>query len=185
MSRPRVTRGPIDDIAATVADLSTRLRNLETVGHRHPVTPYLPENSPRVYRSVGTYSIPNNTTVAIPWEFIDDNTWGAWSLADPTKLYAPMTGRYFAVAQCRFAPSTVGSRVSFIEPNGAGYAIGSSRWDTLASSANSMYYQVVSQVVTFNAGDYIELKVSQNSGGALSFTSDNEYIVALSLILLA
>lgn len=39
MTRPRVTSGPIDDIAVTLASAQARLRNLETVGHEHPPDP--------------------------------------------------------------------------------------------------------------------------------------------------
>jgi len=39
MTRPRVTAGPLDDIAVTLASAQARLRNLETVGHEHPPAP--------------------------------------------------------------------------------------------------------------------------------------------------
>lgn len=39
MTRPRVTSGPVDDIGATISDLQSRIRNLETVGHQHPTAP--------------------------------------------------------------------------------------------------------------------------------------------------
>jgi len=187
VTRPRVTRGPIDDLAATVADLQARLRNLETVGHRHPALPYLPENSPRVYRTTNQ-SIPTGTTpTAISWEAVDDTTWNAWVIGSPTLLTAPVTGRYWASAYVTWAANATGVRTLAILRTSDTGTLASVQDDTLSSAANTMRQVATTPAFSLTAGDSVYCEVTQTSGGALNLRADiaNNLAPSFSLFLLA
>lgn len=187
MSRPRVTRGPIDDIAATVADLSARLRNLETVGHRHPTVPYLPENSPRVYRTTNQSIATGVTPTVLSWEAVDDTTWNAWVIGSPTLVTAPVTGRYWASAYVTWAANATGVRTVSILRTSDTATLAAVQDDTLGTAANTMRQVVTTPAFTLTAGDSVYVEVVQTSGGALNVRADiaGNLAPSFSLFLLA
>lgn len=186
MTRPRVTSGPVDDIAGVLADTSARIRNLETVGHQHPPAPaYTPANSPRAYRT-SNQTIPNNTATTLSWAGVDDNTWGAWSAGSPTLLVAPLTGRYIAIAQVRWLPNVAGWRNVGIFRTSDGDLLSSVQHDATASAAVTTRMVVTTPVIALTAGDSVYASAQQTSGGNL----DVQFIAgdigpSFSLILLA
>lgn len=108
-------------------------------------------------------TITNNVETAISFSNERWDTDGYWNVAQPTRLTIPKTGRYTVGGAVRWASNATGYRQVLLRVNGTSY-IGTK--NDQAITAGVHYIQVTS-TWEFSAGDYIELDVVQNSGGAL------------------
>jgi hypothetical protein len=109
-------------------------------------------------------SIANNTTTALTFNTERHDTHGFHSTSVNTgRLTIPGAGRYLVVGQAIFASNATGYRNAVIRLNGttiiAQHLIGAN-----ATDATGL---IVSTVWSFSAADYVELAVSQTSGGSL------------------
>ena len=117
----------------------------------------------RVYRTA-VQAIASGVQAAISW---DAETTDAKNLhntgLNPTRVTVGKAGRYQVLAQCAFTNNATGYRELQVHKNGV--AVSTLRLAPFATPAN--YYQIVASVLCA-AGDYLELKVTQNSGAALN-----------------
>lgn len=137
--------------------------------------------APRASRST-SQNIADNTEEAITFDGVNSDPWGCWSSGQATRLTAPLTGRYQAVASVQWTANGTGYRRILIEKTGTS-TVG--RLDQAsASAANPTWQTLTTAPFDMTAGDYIRLIVRQNSGGSLAVTNSSTFAPALSLIYL-
>ena len=112
-----------------------------------------------VTQSVGQ-SIASGSPVALSFDTPNINNRSLWTAGSPTQLRAPIPGLYLAIGHVAFGSFVVGQTTQFlIYKNGtyAGYNNGGFDADTRCN---------VIGLLNLAQNDYIEFRVSQNSGGA-------------------
>lgn len=126
-----------------------------------------------VVNSTAAQSLANAIEAAISWGAkVHDSAASleVWDPANPTRLVAHRTGVYDIAFNGAFASNATGYRRARLTKNGAGF-VGSA--DISIPSAPTPVATSVSGTargIPLNAGDYIELRCTQNSGGALDFS---------------
>lgn len=115
-------------------------------------------------------SIPDSTETAISFDTTRYDTMRMFDLAAPTRLTAPVSGKYSMGGSVNFAAIGPGATLKYIALNVNGIAVAKEDWDAVASQTHILAaeYELV-------RGDYIELVVWQNSGGALSVATRSNY----------
>lgn len=138
--------------------------------------------APRVSRSTAQ-SIPDSTDTAITFDGDNSDAWGAWVVGEPTRVYAPVSGRYMAVATVHFAGNATGVRAAWIEKDGTSTL---ARVQHISASAGlPTWLNVTTPPFDMTAGtDYVRLIVRQTSGGALDVNNSSTFSPALGLIYL-
>lgn len=125
----------------------------------------------RVYHSANQ-SIPNNaaTTLSLNSEDFDTDSMHD-TVTNNSRITINTTGIYVITLNVLWGTSTAGDRTAQIWLNGADYIAG----DTRPAPDNSSYNgeQSVSVVRAFTAGDYVEARVTQDSGGGLNVLVQN------------
>jgi hypothetical protein len=94
--------------------------------------------------------------------------------SNTSRLTAPITGVYLIGETHIWAASLVGERYADILANG-GSVLSTQRYSTAASSGVSNFSQTTMYQLT--AGQYVELRVYQNTGGALNLDSATFWMV--------
>lgn len=119
----------------------------------------------RVSQSVGQ-SIPNATVTSVTWDVESHkNVAGMHSnVTNNSRLIAPDAGVYLVTANVRFGASATGVRVLVLRKNGT-----TDLAQVLASAGDDADTHAlhISDQVKLAAGDYIEIRQFQSSGGAL------------------
>lgn len=119
-------------------------------------------------RQTVAQSIPNNTNTAVLLDAEDiDNDGMHSTITNTSRLTAATTGRYAVGGGGTFASNTTGVRLASYAVNGTevpgtrviAAPVGSSTQTDMADRAMSVF---------LNAGDYLEMLLYQNSGGALN-----------------
>jgi hypothetical protein len=108
-------------------------------------------------------SIPNGTAAAIAWdaEDVDENV--IFDPATPTRVTIAAAGRYRITAGVQFASNATGDRrLDFLLSGGVLLAI-----DARRASGASITSTSISDEVLLSAGDFVEVRATQTSGGAL------------------
>lgn len=138
--------------------------------------------SPRASRSTNQ-TISNAADEAITFDGAQSDGWSCWSAGSPTRLTAPVTGRYMAVANLQFEANGTGFRAGWIEKTGSSVL---ARTQVISAAAGSpTYFQVTTPPFDMTAGtDYIRLLVRQSSGGNLACVNSSTFAPSLSLIYL-
>jgi hypothetical protein len=123
--------------------------------------------SARVYRST-VQSIPNATWTAVSFDTVSYDNGGQWSVGVPTRLTCQQAGTYVISGHIALALVAGGAyRAVGIYLNGTiQIALTDISNVTLVAAGQPLIS--VSTVVRLQAGDYIELKVYQDSGAALA-----------------
>lgn len=121
-----------------------------------------------VYNSANE-SVGNGADQTITW---DSSTWDTDSyhsnVTNNSRLTAPVTGKYEVFGGLAFFPNTTGDRYLNFRLNGAAilaYFVQASAKSGGIGTNVGGYYQVA-----LSAGDYVEMRGFQNSGGALTVT---------------
>jgi hypothetical protein len=129
----------------------------------------LPMNeSARVWRD-SAQSIPDATATAISFSDEISDSGNMWVVGSPTRLTVAIPGLYLVTAQGSFSGSTGGTaREIMIMKNGS---------DIISDALNTHYGENSTNINTtaiayLAIGDYVEMKVFQNSGGNLDFRSE-------------
>jgi hypothetical protein len=124
----------------------------------------------RVYRS-GALSVSNSTSTRVSFdsELFDTDTMHSTTV-NAGRITITTAGSYLLVANLDWAPNATGSRQGYFIVNNAVVIPG------LAHAANqepgySTYQSPAFGPYALSAGDYVELEVRQNSGGAHNLTS--------------
>lgn len=122
-------------------------------------------------------SIANNTLTALPLAFpaIGDSDTG-FALVSPTKYTCQVAGWYMVSGSSGWS-SAAGQRQVVIRKNGADIRAGSSRVGPVTGTPMGISSPVT--LLQLAVGDYVEVWVFQNSGGAL--LSDSNALSASSL----
>ena len=119
-------------------------------------------------------SIPDNSWTAISLDTIRSEekpaTSSQWSSGSPTRLTCRLPGRYLIVASVRFAGNSTGGRGINIKVNGDW------KMAVLVPPPGTLETIIsISDIISLQTDDYVEVFVYQNSGAALNAnaTSDN------------
>lgn len=111
--------------------------------------------SPVAYRT-SNYTVTKDTNTYIPFEADNSDSWGCWTVSDPTKLTAPITGRYVATASVLFTGENNVYAAVFIEKGTQEIA----RQDGLiATKDHGFHISVTSVPFSMTKGDYIRMGV--------------------------
>ncbi len=124
----------------------------------------LNDHAAEVYRT-SNQSIPNATETIVLWSGTQwQNGSSVWAGADPTRLKAPVTGIYLFSARAAWASNNVGERsISYRISGGA--ALYDMQWQTAQPGATR---QNAAELIQLAANEYLEMRVRQDSGGALN-----------------
>ena len=123
-------------------------------------------------------SIPNATWTSISFDaqtfnaVLNFKTAGFWSSANPTRLTIPsgLGGIYLVFGRVEFVTNATGGRSVAIRRNASGTA-GSFNNSKIALTPASWTTPVITLgLMSLNPTDYLELRVEQESGGALDAT---------------
>lgn len=138
--------------------------------------------APRVNRSTDL-GIPDATDQAITWDAVNNDSYGTWNAGSPTRLTAPLTGRYVATATVAFAGNAAGFRALWIEKTGT---LTLARAHTLSVGGGSpTWMNITTPPFDMIAGqDYIRCLVRQNSGLAINITQSSTFSPAMGLVYL-
>ena len=151
-SASRATSATNAATAANAQDISDRIVTPSKFG-------VLP--AARAFHST-TQSIPNDTltTVALNSEAFDTAGLHNTTVAN-SRLTAPVSGIYSLTAAANWFVNPTGSRIAQIWQNGSTLLIS----DSVAPNQDEDH--VLSTIARLSAGDYVELRVQQTSGGDL------------------
>jgi len=128
-------------------------------------------------------TIPTSTQTAIVFDTVDSDGWNCWDLSpNPTRLTVPVTGRYFITANVSYEAASAGHRAINILKNGT-TELARSDFSPVSNSIDT-HTTVNTHAVTLTKGDYVELRVWQNSGSDLDIMADGDHTPKMSLIYL-
>lgn len=143
--------------------------------------------SPKAYRSTAQ-SITANTEALVSFSAVENDDWNCWDASpNPTRLTAPVTGRYMAVAMVKWSES--GNDADWfsnsILVNGTQeVAYG----NTKKLRSHGQHINVTTPPMTLTKGDYIELLAECSVDAQLIVTANGDSYVgwmpSLSLIYL-
>ena len=120
------------------------------------------------YKSSASQSFASGATDIINFSTADFDTHGAVTTGASWKFTAPVAGKYQVNANTAIGAATDGgARQLYIYKNGA---VWSQTLQEKQSTTSVAMYVPISDIVPCNAGDTIDLRYSQNSGGSLSFS---------------
>jgi hypothetical protein len=131
--------------------------------HTHPAPA---SRSVRVYHSVAQPS-NDNTVLMLSFDCERWDTGGLHDAVQPTRLTCPQTGIYLISGSVSFAANATGRRYLDILLNGSTMI---ARQISPAAPVGATDL-TVSTHYQLNAGDYVELRVLQQSGGALNINA--------------
>lgn len=107
------------------------------------------------------------TSAAAQGTSASSDNYGGWSpSANPTRYTFPRAGRYYAYGQAAFTGGGGGNYAAGLRVNG-----GTTAWGTRTLAAGLGAVPTAEQYLRVNAGDYVELIASQNSGSAVNTTT--------------
>lgn len=142
--------------------------------------------APVAYRT-SALTITKDVNTYISFQDADSDAWECWVVGDPTKITAPVTGRYMATASVLWEGQSNGYAAVFIEKGTQEIA----RQDgELTSKEHGLHLSVSSVPITLTKGDFVRMGVHHDhnpdndlilSSGGVDHTG---FFNALSLIYL-
>lgn len=128
-------------------------------------------------------TITTSTQTKIIFDTVDSDAWNCWDVSpNPTRLTVPITGRYFVTGNVSFQAASSGHRAINILQNGT-TELARSDFNPVSNSIDT-HSTVNTHAITLNKGDYVELRVWQNSGSNLDIMADGDHTPKFSLIYL-
>ena len=159
------------DLYRRLARLEALAETLRTVDRRRPVAV--------LYRSDAGQSIPNTTTTIIDFEdqVLDDDglvtTGASWAFT------TPLSGVYLVSASALFATTTawaLGERGLLLAYRNGALQRSFARIDSINSAVTSQLMHLYGTLLlTLVAGDTVDIRISQNTGGALALNTDSSF----------
>lgn len=137
----------------------------------------------RVVRATAI-SIPNVTQTILNFtgNTADFNS-GVWSVVNPTRFTAPVTGKYFAACGVLWnAASGSGRRDIRIGVNGV-FSAQTARTDTVAATAHTQHQAMVG-ILNLVATNYVEFAAFQDSGVTMQLTGESRQSIVGGLVFL-
>jgi len=113
--------------------------------------------------------VDSNATAAISYTAVDFNVGAVFDPATPTRMTAPVAGRYLIIATTRWESDVDGRRTIALEVNGASQIARSNvsgYW--LGTGTPLSPEQSVQAVYRLKAGDYVEVWAYQDTGSTLN-----------------
>ncbi len=122
----------------------------------------------------GVQNIPNATETSIVF---DTETYDIGGLHDtvtnPSRITIPAgtaTKNYHVIGMQKYAGNATGNRYFYLKKNGATYLVDNGTLPSPGATTDVVMH--INDVVTLAAGDYIELRTYQTSGGVLGLHGD-------------
>jgi len=121
-----------------------------------------------------TQSIPDTTETSASLNSEDTDVGGLHStVTNNSRITIGITGFYHLAARVFFAANASGARSMYLKKNGSTYP---AQVSPGFAANNTFVLGEVSADVELTAGDYIELRVLQSSGGALDIGSASRHL---------
>jgi hypothetical protein len=128
-------------------------------------------------------TITTSTQTKVEFDTVDSDGWNCWDLSpNPTRLTAPLTGRYLITGNVAFEAASSGHRAINILKNNT-LELARSDFNPVSNSIDT-HSAVTCHAVSLTKGDYAELRVWQNSGSDLDILNSGDHSPKLSLIYL-
>jgi hypothetical protein len=128
-------------------------------------------------------TITTSTQTKVEFDTVDSDGWNCWDLSpNPTRLTAPLTGRYLITGNVAFEAASSGHRAINILKNNT-LELARSDFNPVSNSIDT-HSTVTCHAVSLTKGDYAELRVWQNSGSDLDILNSGDHSPKLSLIYL-
>lgn len=141
----------------------------------------LPVPQARVYNDAAlTIATATGTNLTFNSERYDEGGFHS-TAANTDRLVAPITGLYLMTGHIQWASNATGVRGILIFLNDATVIA----WDTDAAVSGSVMEQSISTLYRLTAGNYVTLRVFQNSGGNLNVNAAGNYSPEFSIVRLA
>ena len=138
--------------------------------------------APTAYRST-SQTITTSTQTKVIFDNVDSDGWNCWDVSpNPTRLTAPLTGRYIITGNVAFEAASSGHRAINILKNNT-VELARSDFNPVSNSVDT-HSTVTCHAVSLTKGDYVELRVWQNSGSDLQILNSGDHNPKLSLIYL-
>jgi hypothetical protein len=138
--------------------------------------------APTAYRSTAQ-TITTSTQTKVEFDTVDSDGWNCWDLSpNPTRLTVPVTGRYIITGNVAFEASASGHRAINILKNNT-LELARSDFNPVSNSIDT-HSTVTCHAVSLTKGDYVELRVWQNSGSDLDIMNTGDHNPKMSLIYL-
>lgn len=135
----------------------------------------------KVFRTSNQSISSSGANSVVTWQSSVWNIGSMWSSStNPTRFTVPTTGIYQLAANIPWTNNGTGRRRLAWRPNG-----GSITYDMQHQESTGVDTCNGSDLISLNAGDYVEIIVSQDSGGALSVLGGTEQNASASLRLVA
>lgn len=129
----------------------------------------------RINRSTNQ-SIPNSTGTPISFTTVERDELDVYDAGDPTKIIVKHSGWYSISGHVKCADTSGGKRVVDIRINGTDYIISSSLEATVGLPGPDVQDAIF---YFLDTGDYIELIIWQNQGGAINVTAAQLSVVEI------
>jgi Pentapeptide repeats (8 copies) len=125
-------------------------------------------------------------STVLSYDATDFNVGGVFDSTKPTRMTAPIAGRYLIVANARWESNVNGRRTIALEVNGTVAQIARSN-ATAATWTGTAFNpeQTVEAIYKLNAGDYVEVLAYQDSGSPLTLLTNVDNGVAFAMEWLA
>lgn len=138
--------------------------------------------APTASRST-SQTITTSTQTKVIFDEVDSDGWNCWDVSpNPTRLTAPLTGRYIITGNVAFEADSAGHRAINILKNNT-VELARSDFSPVSNSIDT-HSNVTCHAVTLTKGDYVELRVWQNSGNDLDILDSGDHSPRFSLIYL-
>jgi hypothetical protein len=113
-----------------------------------------------------TQTLTTGVDAFVTWSTEDYDTAGFWAVGQPTRLTIPVTGYYSVFAKVYYVFNATGSRWATIFKNNTTIRGEQSQMAITTASYQTLVSTAIEDLLV--AGDYLELRVHQNSGGNLN-----------------
>lgn len=161
----------LETIWREIAALQRRVADLETLD----VVPIV-----AFYTTNAGQSIPDATDTIVDFEDVGADPWGLVTTGAAWKFTAPVAGYYLVASMIEFDLTTTwapGERISLrLHKNGIVAKLLAAKEDE--SATNHRVSLSGTSAVTLAAGDYVDIRINQSSGGSLALitTSQNNHV---------
>lgn len=152
-----------EDLLRKLADHLKRITDMERI--ERPFTKYHGRVNRNAVQSIPTGLV---TPTALSFTTVVEDTTGMFSLGTPTQITCNLAGWYGLGAVARFDASAIGLRDIRIQVNGVNIVI--MEVDAVGTAAEGTILSVHTEY-PLAVNDIVEVKVRQNSGGALNVTT--------------
>lgn len=130
-------------------------------------------------QSVPSQTFPAGTAVTFgatsaPGTSNSSDNYSGWSSSNPTRYTFPVAGRYWVYGQIPYHPALGNAWAAGLRVNGGTTTWGNRFGAPTTTSPGQM--PVVEQWIRANAGDYVELMASQNSGSSSTLVVTSETV---------